>query len=222
MTKKILIDEIASKFRMIGMPPDLDERASKFLEVILKEVTKGSPVTQEKCYEIAAELNLSKEEIRSFIETSTERDKQGRILGLFGLTQNEYAHKFEIDGEKLYAFCGWDTLFLPQLLMKTAKVEVVDHQSKETIKIEISPEKVLSIFPPTAVLSIVIPEVEIENLAQVYGIFCSNVHFFASEKNLRDWFEHREYNPLVISIEEGFALGTSLFGNIIENIHAGR
>lgn len=204
------------------MPPDLDERTSKFLGALLREVAKGSPVTQEKSYEIAAELNLSEKETKLFIEAATERDKEGRILGLIGLSQNEYANKFEIDGEKLHALCAWDTLFLPQLLMKTAKVEVIDSQSKETVKVEISPEKIVSISPSTAVLSIVIPEGEIENLQQVYGIFCSNIRFFASEKNLRDWFEHREYKPLVISIEEGFALGTLSFGNIIEKMHEGR
>lgn len=221
MTKQILIDEIASKFRMIGMPPDLDEKTSKFLVALLKEVTKGSPVPQEKWYEIAAELNLSEEETKPFIENFTERDKEDKIVGLFGLTQNEYAHKFEVDGVTLYTYCGWDTLFLPQLLRKTAKVEIIDYISKETVTVEISPEKVVSISPSTAVLSIITPEVEIENLQQVYMIFCSNVHFFASEKNLRDWFKNREYNPIVISIEDGFALGTLSFGNIIENIQAG-
>ena len=216
------IEEIAAKFRKLGIPPKFDVCESKFIVALLQEVARGKPLTQKKSYEIASELNLSQEQTKLFLELYTERNDEGDIVGLFGLSQNEYAHKFEIGGRNLSTFCAWDTLFLPLLLNKTAKVKVVDPHSKETVRVEISPQGVFSLSPQTAVLSIVIPDDDIETLEQAYQIFCVNVRFFASEKNLRKWFEQGEYKPLVLSLEDGYALGKLSFGNIAEDVYGVR
>ncbi|MCH8907556.1 MAG: hypothetical protein IH840_10740 [Candidatus Heimdallarchaeota archaeon] len=212
MLQQIQLTEIVSKFKSFGMPPDLEVGESKFFLELLDLVSKGTPVSSDESAKIASSLGLSEEKKRHWIESFTERDQQGRIVGLFGLTQNEYGHKFEIDGKQLYTYCGWDTLFLPQLLNKTAKVEVVDRQTKEIVKVEISPKGVISYSPTSALLSIVLPKEKIDTLLQAYNIFCSHVWFFASESNLREWFINKDYTPLKFSLDEGFQLGSAVFG----------
>ncbi|MFV2014428.1 MAG: organomercurial lyase [Candidatus Heimdallarchaeota archaeon] len=221
MIRRKLIEEIASKFKAIGLPPELNVRESKFLVALLHEVAKGNPVTHEKINEIATQLNFNEVEIKSFIEAYTERDQNEKIVGVFGLSQNKYAHKFDIEDNNLSTFCGWDTLFLTQLLKKTAKIEVIDPQSKETVRLEISPQKVVTVSPSNTVLSIVVPGEDIETMAQAYNIFCVNIRFFASEKNLHDWFKQREYKPLVISPQEGFELGSLSFGHLMQKVEIG-
>ncbi|MCH8907799.1 MAG: hypothetical protein IH840_11980 [Candidatus Heimdallarchaeota archaeon] len=211
MLQEIQLTEIVSKFKSFGIAPDLEEGEIKFSLELLNLISQGAPVSRDESEKIASSLGLSEEKSRHIIESFTERDEQGRIVGLFGLTQNEYAHKFEIDDKQLYTFCGWDTLFLPQLLNKTAKVEVVDAQTKEIVTVEISPEGVISYSPTSAVLSIVLPEEKIETLLQAYAIFCTHVRFFASENNINEWFTDRDYTPVIYSLDEGFQLGSAVF-----------
>ena len=42
------------------------------------------------------------------------RDPEGRVVGFWGLTVNEMPpHELKVGGLKLWAWCAWDTLFLP-------------------------------------------------------------------------------------------------------------
>jgi alkylmercury lyase len=53
-------------------------------------------------------------------------DSEQRIVGYWGISiGTAYAspHQLMIDGQRLSAWCAWDTLFLPQLLGKPAEVE---------------------------------------------------------------------------------------------------
>src|SRR5215467_12234951 len=51
-------------------------------------------------------------------------DGQGRVTGFWGLAISELspAHRYESGGQVLYAWCAWDTLFLPGRLGQAARV----------------------------------------------------------------------------------------------------
>ncbi len=51
---------------------------------------------------------------------NVERDQQGRVVGFSGLTLRPTAHSLRVGDRQLYAWCAWDTLFLPALLDETA------------------------------------------------------------------------------------------------------
>ena len=63
-------------------------------------------------------------------------DSERRIIGYWGLSiaaAYTSPHQLTIDGQKLSAWCAWDTLFLPQLLGTPAEVE-----SKSPVKRAVS------------------------------------------------------------------------------------
>jgi alkylmercury lyase len=43
-----------------------------------------------------------------------ERAQRRGIVGFSGLTLRATAHSFRVGDRKLYAWCAWDTLFLPR------------------------------------------------------------------------------------------------------------
>src|ERR1700687_543963 len=52
-------------------------------------------------------------------------DEVKRVIGFWGLTIVKMKHRFEVDGVQLYTWCAWDTLFLPELLGKSARVDSI-------------------------------------------------------------------------------------------------
>src|SRR5207245_1750782 len=50
-------------------------------------------------------------------------DERERVIGFWGLTIRPMAHRLLLDDRVLYAWCAWDTLFLPELIGKPAQVK---------------------------------------------------------------------------------------------------
>ena len=78
---------------------------------------------------------MTSEEATAFIKQVGELDKEGNIVGWMGLSQKDHPHKFRINGHKLATWCAWDTLFLPALLKRTAKVESTCPSTKELVRL---------------------------------------------------------------------------------------
>ena len=76
----------------------------------------------------------------------------GRIYGFWGLTCRPVsAHVFEVDGRRLYTWCAWDTLFIPQILGQTAMVETLCPVTEAPVRLIVSPERVERLEPQSAV-----------------------------------------------------------------------
>jgi alkylmercury lyase len=50
-------------------------------------------------------------------------DEQGHVIGFLGLSIRPMPHRLTVTGRTLYAWCAFDTLFLPELLGAAAEVE---------------------------------------------------------------------------------------------------
>ncbi len=131
-------------------------------------------------------------------------DDAENVTGFWGLALGEMPHKLLIDGRELYAWCAWDTLFLPALIGNTVQVISQCAQSGKEIQLIIDPEHIASVYPETTVLSFVMPD---ENgiREDVINSFCHSVLFFATSALGEQWVAEHPKNFL-ISVENAFEL----------------
>jgi Alkylmercury lyase len=86
------------------------------------------------------------------------------------------------DGEReLYAWCVWDTLFLPAVLGTRIEVASTCRATGEPVRLVVRPDAVEWSEPRELAVSFVVPDSEAVR-ANVITSFCHHVHFFASKK----------------------------------------
>ncbi|MED4569621.1 organomercurial lyase MerB [Brevibacillus agri] len=170
---------------------------------LLELLAKGEPVSVE---DIVETTGKSVEEVENILSElpSVERDEQGRVVG-YGLTLIPTPHRIEVDGKPLYAWCALDTLMFPELIGRTVHIESPCHRTGEIVKLTVEPDRVVSVEPSTAVVSIVTPE----QMASVRTSFCNEVHFFSSETAAKDWLDKHPEGK-VVPVEDAFKLGRLL------------
>jgi alkylmercury lyase len=133
-----------------------------------------------------------------------QSDEHGRVVAFQGLSVVAAPHRLRIGGVQLYAWCAWDTLFLPELIDRSAYVESVCPTSGQTISLRVEAEGPTGVSPGEAVLSFAHPGASFGH--DVITSFCRFVHFFASPRAAETWTaDHPGTFP--ISIEEGFEIG---------------
>ncbi len=133
------------------------------------------------------------------------RDEDGRIVGFMGLSVVEFGeHRLEVDGQRLTAWCAWDTLFLPGLLGRAARVSSRCPVTGETISLTVTSDGPSGLHPAATVLSFLVPEQPFD--ADVVRSFCHFVHFVASERATQEWIAQHP-GTFSLSIDEGFELG---------------
>jgi alkylmercury lyase len=134
------------------------------------------------------------------------RDIRGDVVGFWGLTIGKLVptHAIEVEGRRLYAWCAWDTLFLPGILGADARVESICPVTKETITLVVEPDGVAEASHPQAVVSCLLPSTEFD--ANVIQSFCHFVHFFASRDAGGSWTAEHP-GTFLLSLEDAFELG---------------
>jgi alkylmercury lyase len=138
-------------------------------------------------------------------------DELGRVIGFWGLTVAELAptHRLEVNGRSLFAWCAWDTLFLPGLLSAPAHVTSTCPTTGETISLDVTPERVVTSSHGGAVVSFLLPERGFD--ADVLQAFCHFVHFFASPAAGEAW-SARHPGTFLLSLDDAFELGRLVNG----------
>jgi alkylmercury lyase len=129
-----------------------------------------------------------------------------QVIGFWGLTIRRLSptHRLEVDGRTLFAWCAWDTLFLPGILDATARVESACPTTGETISLLVSPYGVFQTSHPEAVVSFLTPEQDFD--ADVIQSFCHFVHFFTSPVAGEAWTAEHP-GTFLLSLEDAFELG---------------
>src|SRR6266852_3209220 len=195
---------------------------SHLLLRVIRRLAQGNPVTGAQVDEIVADLGLAQEDAQPFLRKITERNAEGQIVGIMGLSLNDYPHRVLVNGVALSAWCAEDTLFLPAMLQQTVTVESPSPLSKEKIRLTVSPERVAAVSPTSAVISMVVVDPTQENMASVEAIwmtFCNHILFFASREEAERWAAGRS-NIVVRSGDEGFDLGQQLWSRVLPYIEA--
>ncbi len=211
------VDDIAKSLRESGFPPRFGADESRLKVWLLRRVAEGRPVSGTEVEQYAESIRMPLDAARSFVGRVSERDADGNIVGIFGLSQKDHPHRFNVNNQSLSTWCAWDALFLPSLLGQTAKVESTCPVTKARICARISPERVEEIDPRDSALTIALPKLSGEKLVSaetIWGSFCCLVHFFVSRESAADWVSANNRELKVLSVEDGFELGRLTFEHV--------
>ena len=219
----LTLSETIAALEATGLPDQFTPEVSRLVIHLLRQIAQGQGVTMGQVRQLAASLDVPDEVATKVVQQMCERDKQGNVVGLLGLSQNEYAHKFHVNGQRLSTWCALDALFLPILLDQTAEVTGRCPVTKDAIYLTISPKQVERYDPVSVVVSVVIPDIRLDSLASVehiWNAFCTYVHFFSSAQAGSTWFAGKPQTAQFVSVEDAFQIGQALFGKLMEHVRA--
>ncbi len=188
------------------------EGFGRLFRQLLSLLAEGNPVSPD---EIAAATGKRRGEVAQLLRElpSVEVDEKGNLVGL-GLTLRPTPHKFEVGGRTLYTWCALDTLIFPLILAKPARIESPCPMTGTIVRLQVTPDRLVSLDPSGACMSLVTPE----SIEDVRGVFCSNVHFFSSSQAASQWLLDNPH-AVILSVAEGYALAQQLAGQgLAENL----
>lgn len=187
---------------------DLGDAEARLFIMTARRLAEGRPVTRDALAALAEREGLTGNEAEESLQWLSERDEEGSIVGLGGLSLNEWGHRFRVDGRDFTTWCALDTLYLPRVLDRWALATSSDPQSGEELRVRIGPDGEVE-APAGAVISIVVPQIDhksLESAEQIWTAFCNYSLYFASEANGRAWFEGKHVTPYFLPIADGARL----------------
>lgn len=193
------LGELAATIQAARPRFDLEEQAAAL--ALYRLLAEGSPVDARA---LAARARVEPARAAQLLDDWPEvvRDDRGRVVAFGGLSLTGTAHRFEVSGRLLYTWCAWDTLFLPELLGRSAQVTSECPATGASVELTVAPTEVERVAPAEAVLSMRAPAAGDDLIAR----FCRQVHFFTSRRAAEGWLARRD-DGFVLTIEEGFELG---------------
>jgi alkylmercury lyase len=157
--------------------PDLIAHLTRLL------ATSDEPVTVEQA---AAVGGWTAEQVAGELARHPGVDwaEDGRIAG-FGMTLRPTPHRFTgVDGQAGYGFCASDALSYPVILGQPGVIESTCPISGRPIRVEVTPDEVVSVDPTETVVSRLRPEAAVTD---VRAEICALGNFFASAAAAADW-----------------------------------
>ena len=196
------LEEVASA--VVRLLPKLSTEEQQMDVVLYRLLAEGVPVPQEA---IAETLKMERSVVSHYLKRVTwvQVNAAGEIVAFRGLTLKPTSHRFEIDGKILYTWCAFDTLFIPEILDKTARIESTCPVTENKIRLTVGKEGVSQLDPKEAVMSLVAPEAS-KAQENVIEHFCCYVHFFSSDQAGAKWISENQGKTL-ISVNEAYVIG---------------
>jgi alkylmercury lyase len=201
---RISFDDIAA--RIVGVFPELDRIEQHLSLELYRLLAEGQPVSRAV---LAQRVRIPMETVDRILDgwPGVFSNAHRQVVGYWGLAiPAAYAcpHRFKIDGRTLSAWCAWDTLFLPQLLGRTAEIDSIAPNASDGIHLTVTPERVERVEPADAQMSFLLPDAA-EVQKDVLITFCHFVHFFPSRQSAESWCaQHR--GTFILSIDDAHTL----------------
>ena len=196
---------------------DYGPALSRVLSLTWKSLARGEPVTEEQVTVIATDACVSLPEANEFLGRVTERDANGNIVGVLGLSLKEHPHTFIVDDTRMSAWCAMDTLFLPAMIGQAATVESKSPVSGKTIRLKVTPEGVESCSPPGAVVSVRVidpKDADTSAVSAIWGSFCHHIYFFASRDEGEEWAGSRT-DIAIATVDQAYELAMQLWSKVL-------
>ena len=132
-------------------------------------------------------------------------DDHNRIVAYWGLSLEPTQHRFEVNGHILYTWCAWDTLFLPEILQKSARVTSQCRFTDSPISLVLTPNRVQKVSPKDTCISFLTPET-VKVKESVVDHFCHYVNFFESPDIALVWVK-KHPGTFLLSVDDAYAIG---------------
>lgn len=193
---------------VVDYGPDL----SRLLVRVMRALAQGRPVAEEQIGQIITDLGIDRNKANHFLSQVAERDENGNVAGIMGMSLNKTSHRLNLNGTRLYAWCAMDTLFLPAMLDQTVAIESKSPVSRQIVRLTVSPQKVEEFEPAGAVLSFVVVEpdqADMNSVESIWNTFCHHIYFFASREEAEQWAGGRK-DIEILPVEQAYELGKML------------
>ncbi|HUJ86472.1 MAG TPA: organomercurial lyase [Burkholderiales bacterium] len=189
---------------MLAAFPELDELDQRLSIALYRELARGEPVAVQM---LATRLDAGADEIARRLAQwpALQRDERRRIVGYWGLTIVPSRHRLRIGERDLYAWCAWDTLFLPALLGARAEVQSTCRATGASVRLTVGPDAIDAAPSTELALSFVLPEVQ-KLRSDVVASFCRHVHFFGSRELAHSYLDPQS-SAFVLTLAEAFEAG---------------
>jgi len=203
MTQTALdIKEVAE--RVVNEFPTLDANGRNLSLALYRELARGAPVSPSA---LADRADMRSEEVIRQLQgwPGVYFDDEARVIGFWGLTIAPMPHRLRVNRRELFAWCAWDTLFLPTLLDATLEVESTCRASGDAVRLTVTPGGVESAEPAGVVMSFLLPDAEAMNVSVITS-FCHYVHFFRSRDAAQPWLDQQP-DTFLLPLADAFELG---------------
>jgi alkylmercury lyase len=163
---------------------------------LLRELAAGEPVVASTLGERAGTVLAC--------WPNVNYDDDGRVVAFSGLSLRPTGHRFTVGGRQLYAWCAWDTLFLPAMLGCRADVESTCAVTGRDVRLSVEPNGVRQADPQPLWVSF--PPAATTSTADITGTFCRHVHFLATPEAAEHWL-NRHPEGTVLDVDDAYELG---------------
>ena len=173
------------------------------------ELLKGQPVYRER---LATLLWLPTPDVVTLL--GSERlaplllyDRSRRIVGFAGLSIEETPFAIDLDEQRLYTWCAWDGLCLPEMIARTGVLHSRCPQTGRDIRLTVRPDRIEFVDPPETGLSFATPNPTVCRCGadESRREFCDRVSFFASAEAAERWTAAIP-EAFVLTLQEAFQL----------------
>jgi alkylmercury lyase len=135
---------------------------------------------------------------------NVHRDEQGRVVAFAGLSLTPTRHGFDVAGRRLYTWCAWDTLFLPALIGREARVTSTCAVTGTEVRLSVGPAGVRDAEPAGLLVSFPAPASTVAT--DITASFCRHVHFLAGRDAAEAWLAYNQ-GGLALSLDDAVELG---------------
>jgi alkylmercury lyase len=201
---KLNLAELATS--IVRSLPSLNVEEQRLSSHLYRLLAEGQPVPRAV---LAERVGISVETVRRILESwpGVFSDRQHRVVGYWGLSllaAYGSPHTLTMNGQRLSAWCAWDTLFLPQLVGHIAEVESGSPCDAGIVRLTITPEQLERVEPVGSQMSVLVPDAR-EMQKNVITSFCHFVHFFPSQQAGEIW-ARKHPGTFMLSMQEAHTL----------------
>jgi len=184
---------------LVAATPTLSDEDQELALSLYRLLADGEPVDKDR---LATSTGLQPERVAELLGDlpGVYLDDRERVIGFWGLTIRPMAHQLLIDDRVLYAWCAWDTLFLPELIGKPAHVQSTCPTTGTPVSLSVHDHEVTDVAPDSTVLSFLHRDQPFD--ADAIATFCHYVHFFADRGAAEQWTSEHD-GTFFISLADG-------------------
>jgi alkylmercury lyase len=216
-TRDAAIKETAATGGAGGLGMEISGGDARLLVHAIRALAAGAPLTAADVEGFASAARVPDSHAEAFLRTITERDDDGNIVGVLGLSLKNHPHTFSVGGVDMTTWCALDTLFLPRILRAPARVTSKSPASGTPVSLTVTPDGIRDADPQTVVTLVAVDAMdgETRTTEAIMMAFCRNIHFFPDAAEAEAWAATRP-GITVATLDEAFEHGATLWPEAFE------
>jgi len=187
--------------------PCLNKEEQKLSLALYRFLSRGEPVSNNQL-KTATDLSMNEIERTLHSWPGVFFDEDDNVIAYWGLAIQEMRHRLHTDSNTSFAWCAWDTLFIPELLDEAVRVESTCPVTGNRIALNVSPTRVEVVSGKQVYVSFLTPDAEKLN-ADVATSFCHFVYFFDSKPVAEKWLTEHP-GTFLLTLDEAFSIARAV------------